>query len=155
VISNLEKELTMTRLEKVHYTAEAHSSIAANNRRSFLGASAAAGAFAFVLLATPSYAQTVLAADAQASASTRLPAKALAASEDNAIRPFHVNVPEEALVDLRRRVVATRWPAKETVTDQSQGVQLAKLQGLVKLLGNGLRLAQARGEAECFAAVCD
>ena len=43
------------------------------------------------------------------------------------IRPFHVNVPEAALVDLRQRIAATRWPDKETVADQSQGVQLAKL----------------------------
>ena len=44
------------------------------------------------------------------------------------IRPFHVDIPEEDLVDLRRRIAATRWPAKETVGDQSQGVQLEKLQ---------------------------
>lgn len=58
-----------------------------------------------------------------------------AATETDAIRPFHVNVPEEDLVDLRRRVLATRWPAKETVADQSQGVQLAKLQELVRYWG--------------------
>ena len=46
------------------------------------------------------------------------------------VRPFHVNVPEEALVDLRRRIAATQWPEKETVTDQSQGVQLATMQKL-------------------------
>ena len=44
---------------------------------------------------------------------------------DNAIRPFHINVPEAALADLRRRIAATRWPERETVDDQSQGVQLA------------------------------
>jgi pimeloyl-ACP methyl ester carboxylesterase len=60
-----------------------------------------------------------------------------AATDDNAIRPFRVNVPEEALVDLRRRVQATRWPDKETVADQSQGAQLAKLQGLVQYWGSG------------------
>lgn len=52
------------------------------------------------------------------------------AAEDNAIRPFRVNIPEEALVDLRRRILATRWPDKETVEDQSQGVQLAAVQKL-------------------------
>jgi len=46
------------------------------------------------------------------------------------IRPFRVNFPEEALVDLRRRIAATRWPAREVVTDQSQGVQLATVQKL-------------------------
>ena len=40
------------------------------------------------------------------------------------IRPFHVNFPEEELIELRRRIKATRWPEKETVTDQTQGVQL-------------------------------
>jgi pimeloyl-ACP methyl ester carboxylesterase len=48
------------------------------------------------------------------------------------IRPFHVDIPEEDLVDLRRRIAATRWPDKETVADQSQGVQLEKLQALVR-----------------------
>jgi pimeloyl-ACP methyl ester carboxylesterase len=48
------------------------------------------------------------------------------------IRPFHVDVPDEELDDLRRRVAATRWPEKETVGDQSQGVQLATLQALAR-----------------------
>ena len=43
------------------------------------------------------------------------------------IRPFHVDVPEEALEDLRRRIAATHWPEKETVADQSQGVPLAMI----------------------------
>jgi hypothetical protein len=47
-----------------------------------------------------------------------------AGSPSNAIRPFHVNISDEELVDLRRRLAATRWPDKEIVTDQSQGVQL-------------------------------
>ena len=48
------------------------------------------------------------------------------------IRPFHVDIPEEDLVELRRRIAATRWPDKETVADQSQGVQLERLQALVR-----------------------
>ncbi len=52
------------------------------------------------------------------------------AAEENTIRPFHIDVPEDELVDLRRRIAATRWPDKETVTDQSQGVQLATIQML-------------------------
>jgi pimeloyl-ACP methyl ester carboxylesterase len=51
-------------------------------------------------------------------------------SGGTAIRPFRVNFPEADLVDLRRRVAATRWPDKETVADQSQGVQLATIQKL-------------------------
>jgi pimeloyl-ACP methyl ester carboxylesterase len=51
---------------------------------------------------------------------------------DNAIRPFRINVPEAVLVDLRRRLAATRWPGRETVDDRSQGVQLAPFQELVR-----------------------
>ena len=49
-----------------------------------------------------------------------------------AIRPFRINVPEEDLDELRRRVLATRWPVRETVTDESQGVPLATIQELVR-----------------------
>ncbi|GHO77578.1 hydrolase [Ktedonobacter sp. SOSP1-85] len=50
----------------------------------------------------------------------------------SAIRPFRINIPEEELVELRRRIAATRWPEKETVADQSQGVQLATIQELAR-----------------------
>jgi pimeloyl-ACP methyl ester carboxylesterase len=53
----------------------------------------------------------------------------------DAIRPFHVNVPEAELAELRRRINATRWPERETVTDQSQGVQLATIQALARYWG--------------------
>jgi len=53
------------------------------------------------------------------------------------IRPFRVDIAEEQLTDLRRRIAATRWPGKETVADQSQGAQLAKVQELVRYWGNG------------------
>ena len=49
-----------------------------------------------------------------------------------AIRPFRVEIPEQALDELRRRIAATRWPSKELVTDRSQGVQLATLQELAR-----------------------
>jgi pimeloyl-ACP methyl ester carboxylesterase len=49
-----------------------------------------------------------------------------------AVRPFRVDVPEEDLDDLRRRIAATRWPTKELVEDRSQGVQLATLQELAR-----------------------
>jgi pimeloyl-ACP methyl ester carboxylesterase len=48
------------------------------------------------------------------------------------IRPFDVNIPEEALDDLRRRIAAARWPSRELVPDRSQGVQLATLQALAR-----------------------
>jgi len=60
------------------------------------------------------------------------PIHAAAAGPSNAIRPFHVDIPDEELVDLRRRLAATRWPDREIVTDQSQGVKLATIQQLVR-----------------------
>jgi pimeloyl-ACP methyl ester carboxylesterase len=48
------------------------------------------------------------------------------------IRPFHVDIPEEELAELRRRIAATRWPSKELVEDRSQGVQLATLRELAR-----------------------
>ena len=54
------------------------------------------------------------------------------AAAENAIRPFHVNVPEAELTELRRRINATRWPERETVADASQGVQLATIQTLAR-----------------------
>jgi pimeloyl-ACP methyl ester carboxylesterase len=48
------------------------------------------------------------------------------------VRPFHIDVPEEDLDDLRRRILATRWPSKELVEDRSQGVQLATMQELAR-----------------------
>jgi pimeloyl-ACP methyl ester carboxylesterase len=53
-------------------------------------------------------------------------------ADKTAIRPFRVNVPEEQLSELRSRINATRWPERETVTDQSQGVQLATIQKLAR-----------------------
>jgi hypothetical protein len=60
---------------------------------------------------------------------------ATSAEQPNAIRPFHVHVSDEQLSDLRGRIAATRWPDKETVADPSQGVQLAKLQELLRYWG--------------------
>jgi pimeloyl-ACP methyl ester carboxylesterase len=60
------------------------------------------------------------------------PALAGTAAEDDAIRPFRVDIPDEALADLRRRIAATKWPKRETVTDASQGVQLATMQALAR-----------------------
>ncbi len=48
------------------------------------------------------------------------------------IRPFHLDIPQEQLDDLRRRLAATRWPSRELVPDRSQGVQLATLQELAR-----------------------
>src|SRR5580692_5512113 len=53
-------------------------------------------------------------------------------SDQNAIRPFQVDIPEPELTELRRRINATNWPERETVTDASQGVQLATIQALAR-----------------------
>jgi pimeloyl-ACP methyl ester carboxylesterase len=56
-------------------------------------------------------------------------------ASDNLIRPFHVNVPEAELTELRRRINATKWPERELVADPSQGVQLATMQALTRYWG--------------------
>jgi pimeloyl-ACP methyl ester carboxylesterase len=58
-------------------------------------------------------------------------------AEHNTIRPFEVSFPEAELAELRRRVNATRWPDRETVADDSQGVRLATMQELVRHWGTG------------------
>ncbi|SHM39623.1 epoxide hydrolase family protein [Flavobacterium saccharophilum] len=87
------------------------------NKRSFLNAIATG---AFILIASTSFGQ-------QKQVQT--------AKEAEAIRPYHISVNQEAITDLKNRINATRWPAQETVTDQSQGVKLTQIQGIVKYWG--------------------
>src|SRR4029450_13236281 len=54
------------------------------------------------------------------------------AADPTAIRPFRINVPDAEIAALRRRIRATRWPERETVTDASQGVQLATMEKLAR-----------------------
>jgi pimeloyl-ACP methyl ester carboxylesterase len=77
---------------------------------------------------------------AQTSAAATGPAR------EHEIRPFRVRVPEAALTDLRRRIRATRWPEKENVVDESQGVPLARFRPLVRYWGTEYdwRRAEAR-----------
>ena len=67
-------------------------------------------------------------------------------SSETEIRPFRVDMPEEAIADLRQRVAATRWPTKELVADRSQGVQLATIQQLARYWTTGYdwRACEAR-----------
>src|SRR5687767_10288750 len=66
-------------------------------------------------------------------ADTRLEASAARTpTEDQSIRPFRASIPEKELVELRRRIAATRWPTRELVEDRSQGVQLAMLRELAR-----------------------
>src|SRR5919106_5204940 len=60
------------------------------------------------------------------------PAMGTAAESATDVRPFQVEIPEEELAELRRRIEATRWPSGELVDDRSQGVQLATMQALAR-----------------------
>jgi pimeloyl-ACP methyl ester carboxylesterase len=73
-----------------------------------------------------------LSASAAAGAAGLLPATARAQPEDPAVHPFRIDVPEADLVDLRRRIAATKWPERETVPDATQGVNLATMQKLAQ-----------------------
>jgi pimeloyl-ACP methyl ester carboxylesterase len=97
---------------------------------------AVASALGLLLLASPGYAQTVAAATKERTMSTQVQhttpttVQPRAIGEDTTLRPFQFHAKDEALVALRRRIQATQWPEKETVTDDSQGVPLAAMQKL-------------------------
>jgi pimeloyl-ACP methyl ester carboxylesterase len=92
------------------------------HRRSFIGSAAAAGAVS--LLALPS--------SKLSARSANMNAVVKPGGDTTAIRPFQVNFPEADLVDLRRRIQATKFPDKETVDDASEGVQLAVIQKVAR-----------------------
>src|SRR5215217_2817800 len=71
-------------------------------------------------------------AGAQTATASRAGSAAPRSTESQAIRPFRFKASDKALTDLRRRIQATRWPEKETVTDQSQGVPLATMRELAR-----------------------
>jgi pimeloyl-ACP methyl ester carboxylesterase len=71
----------------------------------------------------------------QRAKSTKSEDKLIRLEDDESIRPFTVNVAQEAIDDLRQRLAMTRWPEKETVADGTQGVQLATMQELVRYWG--------------------
>ena len=87
-----------------------------------------------------------LAASAATAASSRVSRQARVETKSDAIREFHVNVPESELAELRRRINATKWPERETVADATQGVQLATMQALARYWGTKYdwRKAEAR-----------
>jgi pimeloyl-ACP methyl ester carboxylesterase len=95
--------------------------------------------FALLLAAAGGFALAVL--DAPGNAQTGQSVKDPVVSD--AVRPFHINVPDAELAELRRRVLATRWPELETVKDQSQGVKLDKIQALVQYWGTGYNWRKA------------
>ena len=76
--------------------------------------------------------RTVLASATAAGAMSLLPCMANAAHSDGSVRPLNISFSDEQLDDLRRRVAATRWPDKEIVADDTQGVRLATIQKLAQ-----------------------
>ncbi len=118
--------------------------------RNSRGASAVAAVLSATLFAASSYAQAGAADsgnrnDVDSSSVTRS-----AVAEADAIRPFHINVSQEALDDLRRRLAATRWPTKELVEDRSQGVQLATLKELVRYWATDYDWRKAEAKLNAF-----
>jgi pimeloyl-ACP methyl ester carboxylesterase len=95
--------------------------------------------------------RSVFVGSAAAAAANLFPARARAATENDAIRPFRASVPEEALVDLRRRLAATRWPDRETVNDGAQGVQLTKFQQLMRYWGTNYDWRKAEAKLNALA----
>ena len=88
---------------------------------------------ALFLCASSTYAQTMTAPTPTRNASSAMvPTTKSRTAVDEAVRPFKVKIPQEQLNDLKRRIKATRWPDKETVTDETQGVPLATLQELAR-----------------------
>jgi pimeloyl-ACP methyl ester carboxylesterase len=101
---------------------------------------ALAVALGFAMLAPTLYAQPAAAFDQAADATAKT------TKVDESIRPFHVHVPQEQLDDLRRRIAETRWPDKELVKDDSQGIQLARVQELVRYWGTGYDWRKAEAQ---------
>jgi len=113
------------------------------NARSVTAAVTALSSLSFAALME---AQTMTPQAVATDAATVVQARQGTTASDSSIRPFRVHISQEALTDLKRRINATRWPDKETVGDQSQGAQLARLEPLVHYWGTGYdwRKAEAR-----------
>ena len=95
----------------------------------------------------------VLAATAAAGAISLLPGTLRAAAASDEIRPFTVSFPQEEIAELRRRVAATRWPDRETVKDDTQGVQFDTMQKLAHYWATDYDWSKMRGTAEGPAAL--
>jgi pimeloyl-ACP methyl ester carboxylesterase len=93
------------------------------SRRSMLATSAAGGVVGAAMFASHGFTEALLDSGGGGGAS--------------AIRPFHFTAPEAALLDLHSRVAMTRWPERETVSDATQGVQLATVQALARYWATG------------------
>jgi pimeloyl-ACP methyl ester carboxylesterase len=133
----------MTNLEKLQFNAKANRTFGTLGQRALVSIIAVA----VMAFAVPTYVQTVPATATNSVSSFReattirqketkmtqaVKVQSAASAENKSIRPFRINVPEEAIVDLRRRINATKWPERETVTDATQGVQLATMRELAR-----------------------
>ena len=101
-------------------------------RRNFLVTLVFGSALCTILLTVPGHAQAVPIKQKETNMIPSNTNQGVATQpvDQTEIRPFHVNIPEEALADLRRRVAATKWPDREQVEDASQGVQLETMKKL-------------------------
>jgi len=75
------------------------------------------------------------------------------AESDNMVQSFRVNFPQAALDDLSRRLLAPRWPDKETAPDRSQGAQLAEIQELARCWGSGYDWRKAEAKLNALLAI--
>jgi pimeloyl-ACP methyl ester carboxylesterase len=123
----------MTSLDRLIDFARANPLVLAIRTAIQSAMSVAASAFGVALIAAPCYAVAAppSGADTLAAVSAAA-ARQRVATDGTAIRPFRVNIPQAALDDLRRRILATQFPEKEPVDDHSQGVPLATVQKLAR-----------------------
>jgi pimeloyl-ACP methyl ester carboxylesterase len=109
---------------------------------------------AAMLLATSATVVAVSLIPIQLAAAPATPGTAAAnpgtATGDTTIRPFRVDIPDEQLVDLRRRIAMTRWPDQETVADQSQGVPLATMKELASYWGTDYDWRKAEAKLNAY-----
>ena len=119
-----------------HSEALARAMPSVCGERSHRGALFTTSILALILLTSSTQGQTMTAPtspsiDGKTSVTSSLATRSRT-TENTAIRSFTVNVPEDQLLDLKRRINATRWPEMETVADESQGVRLATIQALAR-----------------------
>src|SRR5688572_7731008 len=105
---------------------------ASRDGRGFFYATMIVGAACLLLLQCVASAQTVADPEASPRLARSTVAKNDAGPQNESIRPFRFTASEDALADLRRRILATRWPEKEPVADATQGVQLATMRKLAE-----------------------
>jgi pimeloyl-ACP methyl ester carboxylesterase len=121
----------MTRFHK-----PTNSSPTRTNRPGFFGIFVGALIIGLTLFVVAGTAQTVAVNHKEQHMTQASTAPKTTAADGEAIRPFHINISDEALADLRRRVAATKWPDRELVADATQGVQLKTVKALADYWAN-------------------